>query len=156
MFTLENMQFRGRLADFKIQAIRKIRKIIHTRKYIVWLLLGWTDMLQRDIEKLKAVQSVQSLSQIQLFVTPWTGACQSSRPLTNSWILLKLLSIELMIPSNHLILYRLLRLLPSIFSSIRVFPNESVLLTRRSKNWSFSFSFSWRALNKQLKAKYES
>ena len=151
MFTWENMHFRGRLADSKIQAVRKIRKTIHIRKCVVWLLLGWTDMVQRDIEKLRALQSVQSLSHIQLFVTTWTGACQVSWSITNSWILLKIMSIELMIPSNHLILYRPLLLLPSIFPSIRVFSNESVLLIRWLKNCSFSFSFSWRALNRQLK-----
>ena len=104
-----------------IQAVRKIKNTIHTRKYIVWLLLGWIDMMQRDIEKLRALQSVQSLSRIQLFVTPWTAACQASQSITNSWILLKFMSIELMIPSNHLILYRPLLFLPSIFPSIRVF-----------------------------------
>ena len=76
------------------------------------------------------------------FVTPWTAACQASLSITNSQSLLKLRSIELVMPSNHLILCHLLLLPPSFFPSIRVFSNESVLRTRWSKYWSFSFSFS--------------
>ena len=82
---------------------------------------------------------VQSLSCVRLFVTPWTAACQASLSITNSWSLLKLMSIELVISSNHLILCQPL-LLPSIFPSIRVFSNESVLHIRCPKNWSFSNS----------------
>ena len=74
-------------------------------------------------------------------VTPWTAACQASLS-TNSWSLLKLLSIELVMPSNHLILYHPLLLLLSIFPSIRVFSSESVLLVRWPKDWGFSFSVS--------------
>jgi len=85
--------------------------------------------------------SVQSFSHVQLFATPWTAACQDSLSITNSWSLLKLMSIELML-SNHLILYRPLLLLPLIFPSIRVFSNESVLCIRWSKYWSFSFRIS--------------
>ena len=85
---------------------------------------------------------VRSLSHVQLFVTPWTAACQASLSITNSQILLKLMSIELVMPSNHLILCRPLPLLPSIFPSIRVFSSESVLRTRWPKYWSFSFSIS--------------
>ena len=70
---------------------------------------------------------VQSLSHVRLFVTPWTAACQSSLSITSSWSLLKLMSIELMMPSNHLILCHPLFLLPSIFPSIRVFSTESAL-----------------------------
>ena len=84
--------------------------------------------------------SVQSLSRVQLFVTPWTAAHQASLPITNSWSLLKLMSIELVMPSNHLILCRPLLLPPSIFPSISVFTNESVLHIRWPKYWSFSFS----------------
>ena len=87
-------------------------------------------------------QSVQSLSHVQLFVTPWTAARQASLTITNPQSLLKLTSIELVMPSNHLILYRPLLLLPSIFPSIRDFYNESVLHIRWSKYWSFSFSIS--------------
>ena len=73
---------------------------------------------------------------------PWTAACQASLSITNSWSLLKLMSIESVVPSNHLILCHLLHLLPSIFLSIRVFSNESVLRTGWPKYWSFSFSIS--------------
>ena len=86
--------------------------------------------------------SVQSLSQVQLFVTPWTGAHQASLSIANSRSLLKLMSIESVMPSNHLILCRPLLLLPSIFPSIRVFYSESVLPIKCSKYWSFSFSIS--------------
>ena len=86
--------------------------------------------------------TVQSLSCVQLFLTPWTAAHQTSLSITNSWSLLKLMSIELVMPSNHLILCRPLFLLPSIFPSIRVFSKESVLCIRWPKYWSFSFSIS--------------
>ena len=85
--------------------------------------------------------SVQSLSYVQLFATPWTAARQTSLSITNSRSLLKLMSIELVMPSNHLILCHPL-LLPWIFPSIRVSSSESVLHIRWPKYWSFSFSFS--------------
>ena len=88
------------------------------------------------------ISSVQSLSRVQLFVTPWTAARQASLSITDSWSLLKLMSIESVMPSNHLILCRPLLLLPSIFPSIRVFSKESVLCIRWPKCWSFSFSIS--------------
>ena len=86
--------------------------------------------------------SVQSLSCVRLFVTPWTIACQASLSITNSQSLLKLMSIESVMPSHHLILCRPLLLLPSIFPSTRVFSNESVLHIRWPKYWSFSFNIS--------------
>ena len=86
--------------------------------------------------------SVQSLSHVQLFATPWTAARQASLSITNSWSLPKPVSIESVMPSNHLILCRPLLLLPSIFSSIRVFSNEPVLCIRWPKYWSFSFNIS--------------
>ena len=86
--------------------------------------------------------SFQSLSRVWFFVTPWTAARQASLSITNSRSLLKLMSIESMITSNHLILCYPLLLLPSIFPSIRVFSNESVLPNRWPKYWSFSFSIS--------------
>ena len=86
--------------------------------------------------------SFQLLSHVRLFVTPWTAACQSSLSITNSRNLLKLMSIESVMPSNHLILCRPLLLLPSIFLSIRVFSIESVLHISLPKYWSFSFSIS--------------
>ena len=85
---------------------------------------------------------VQSLSHVQFFVTPWTAACQASLSFTISWSLLNLISLESTLPSNHLILYHPLLLLPSIFPSIRDFSNESVLHIRWPKYWSFSFSIS--------------
>ena len=86
--------------------------------------------------------SVQLLSHVQHFETPWTTAHQASLFITNSRSLSKLMSIESVMPSNHLILCLPLRLLPSIFPSIRVFSNESVLHIRWPKYWSFSFNIS--------------
>ena len=91
---------------------------------------------------LSQFSSVQSLSHVRLFATPWIAACQASLSITNSRSLLKLMSIELVMPSSHLILCRPLLLLPPIPPSIRVFPNESTLLIRWPKYWSFSFSIS--------------
>ena len=85
---------------------------------------------------------VQSLSHVLLFATPLIAACQASLSFTNSWSLLKLMSIDLVMASNHLILWCPLLLLPSVFPSIRVFWNESVLHIRWPKYWSFSFSIS--------------
>ena len=85
------------------------------------------------------ITSDQSLSCVQLVVTPWTAAHQVSLSITNSWSLAKLKYTELVMPSNHLLLRHPL-LLPSIFPSIRVFSNESVLRIRSQKYWSFSFS----------------
>ena len=86
--------------------------------------------------------SLQSLSHVWTFKTPWTAARQASLAFTISQSLLKLMSIELVMPSNHLILCCPLLLLPSIFPSIRVFSNESVLCIRWPKYWSFSFNIS--------------
>ena len=85
---------------------------------------------------------VQLLSRVQLFETPWTAARQASLSITNSWNLLKLMSIELVMPSNHFILCHPLLLPPLIFPSIRVFSNKSVLHIRWPKDWSFIFSIS--------------
>ena len=84
--------------------------------------------------------SVQSLSHVRHFMIPWTAARWASLSITNSWSLLKFMSIESVMPSNHLILCRPLLLPPSIFPSIRVFSNELVLCIRQPKYWSFSFS----------------
>ena len=92
--------------------------------------------------------SVQSLSHVQLFATPWTTACPASLSNTNSWNLPKPMSIESVMPSNHLILCRPLLLLPSIFPSIRIFSNESALCIRWPKYWSLSFNIS--SSNKHL------
>ena len=85
--------------------------------------------------------SVQSLIHVWLYVTPWTTACQASQSITNSWSLLKLMSKSVM-ASNHIFLCHPLLLPPSIFPSIRVFSNESVLRIRWPKDWSFNFSIS--------------
>ena len=94
---------------------------------------GKTSDLSKKIGDIKGTfhaSSVQSLSHVQLLVTPWTAACQASLSITNSQSSLRLMSIESVMPSNHLILYRPLLFLPSIFSSIRVFSSESVLHIR--------------------------
>jgi len=90
-----------------------------------------------------ALSSVQSLSHVSLFVTLWPAARQASLSNINSWSLLKLMSVELVMPSNHLILCHSLLLPSSIFPSTGVFSNESVLCIRWPKYWSFSFSFSF-------------
>ena len=95
--------------------------------------------MERD---LLFLSSVQLLSHVPLFVTPWTAAHQASLSITNSWSLPKLMSTESVMPSNHLILCRPLLLLPSIFPNIRVFSNESALRIRWPKYWSFSFNIS--------------
>ena len=87
--------------------------------------------------------SVHSLSRVRLFATPWTAAQQASLSITNSWSLPRLMSIELVRPSKHLILCRPLLLLPSIFPSIRVFSNELARCMRWPKYWSFSFNISF-------------
>ena len=98
-------------------------------------MIDWTPHITQSLS------SVQLLSPVRLFATPWTAACQDSLSITNPRSLLKLMSIELVLPSNHLILYRPLLLLLSVFPSIRIFSKESALL-RWPKYWSFSFSIS--------------
>ena len=88
------------------------------------------------------INSVQLLSRVGLIATPWTAACQASLSITNSWSSPKLISIESVMPSNHIILCHPLLLLSSIFPSIRVFSNESALHVRWPKYWSFSFNIS--------------
>ena len=94
------------------------------------------------LSKWTQFSSFQLLSLVQLFVTPWTAVYQASLSITNSRSLLKLISIESVMPSNHLILCHPLLLLPLIFPNIRVFSNESVLCIRWPKYWSFSFNIS--------------
>ena len=111
--------------------------------------MGWTPP-QDNSESFKCLfsyfvltlnmQSVQSLSRVRLFATPWTAAREAPLSITNSWSSLKLMSIELVMPYNHLILCHLLLLMLSIFPSIRVFSNESVLPIRWPKYWSFSIN----------------
>ena len=88
------------------------------------------------------LSSVQLLSRVRLFVTPWMAARQASLSITNSWSVLRLMSIELVMPSKHLILCRPLLLPPSVCPSLGVFSNESVLLISWPEYWSFSFSIS--------------
>ena len=95
-----------------------------------------------NFSAISIVAAVPSFSSVRLFATPWTTALQASLSFTISWSLLKFMSIESMISSNHLILYHPLLLLPSVFSSIRVFSNELVLCIRWPKYCSFSFSIS--------------
>ena len=94
--------------------------------------------------------SVQLLSRVRLFATPWTAAHQASLSIPNSWSLLKLMTIESVMPTNHLILCHPLLLLPSIFPSIRVFSNESALRIRWPKYWSFSFNINHSTLDVAL------
>ena len=91
---------------------------------------------------LSQFSSIQSLSHVRLFVTPWTAAHQASLSITNSQSLLKPMSIKSVMPPNHLILCRPLLLLPSIFPSLRVFSDNSVLCIRWPQYWSFSFNIS--------------
>ena len=107
-------------------------------------LLSCKSILQYQFSRcrIRAFSSVQLLSHVRLFATPWTAACQASQSFTISWSLLKFMSIMSVMPSNHLILCHSLLLLPSMFPSIRVFSNVLTLLIRWPKYWSFSFSIS--------------
>ena len=104
--------------------------------------LGKEKMTFQAAHLISQFSSVQSLSRVRLFETPWTAAHQASLSITNFWSLLKLMSIQSVIPSSHPTLCRPLLLLPSIFHSIRVFFNESALPIRWPKYWSFSFNIS--------------
>ena len=117
---------------YKILAHRKIyfKKPIHFNAH-------WNILI---VQTYPTFSSVQSLSRVQLFATPWIAACQASLSITNSWSSLKLTSTELVRPSSHLILGHPLLLLPPIPPSIRVFSNESTLCMRWPKYWSFSFN----------------
>ena len=99
-------------------------------------------MKNYENQSLPSYLSAQLLSHVRLFVTPWTAAHQAPLSITKSWSLLKHMFIESVMPSNHLILYHPLLLLPSIPPSIRVFSNEPTLSIRWPKYWSFSFSIS--------------
>ena len=103
---------------------------------------NWMLLLSALNLRLVQFSSVQLLSPVWLFVTPWTAACQASLSMTNARSLAKLMCIESVMPSNHLILCHPLLLLPSIFPSIRVFSNEAALRIRWPKWWNFSFNIS--------------
>ena len=115
--------------------VQKVMRECFSRELGFWARLSLSQWLAWD-----QFSSAQSLSHVQLFATPWTAVRQASLSITNSRSLLKLMSITLVMPSNHLILCHPLLLLPSIFPSIRVFSNESVLRIRWTKYCSFSFS----------------
>ena len=104
--------------------------------------LEWVAIALSTIQVRETENQFSSLILVQLFVNPWAAVHQASLSITHSQSLFKLMSVESVIPSNHLILCRPLLLLPSVFSSIRVFSNESVLHIRWPKYWSFSFSIS--------------
>ena len=106
-----------------------------------WKVITWT-VPTLEPESISQFSSVQLLSCVQFFVTPWTVACQASQSITNSRNLLKFMSIQSVMPSNHLILWHPCLLLPSIFPSIMVFSNKSVLRIRWPTYWGFSFSIS--------------
>ena len=118
------------------------------REDVLWTIIlqiwntGKLPKLEKWSKYIKRISSVQSLSRVQLFVTPETAAHQPPLSITNSWSLLKLISIESVMPSSHLIFCCPLLLPPSIFSSIRVFSEEPALRIRWPKYWSFSFSIS--------------
>jgi len=120
----------------------KFREKFYTKPNFLALFTCYQVLVPLKYRLKHSVSSIQSLSHVQLFVTPWTAAHQASLSITNSQSLLKLMSIESVMPSNHLILCRPLLLSPSIFPSIRVFSNESVLRIRWPKYWSFSFNIS--------------
>ena len=119
---------------------------ISIQKCMMWRLILQPEILnennKQNLFPIECISSVQSLICVRLFATPGTAACQASLSITNSQSLLKLTFIESVMPSNHLILCHPLLLPPSIFPSIRVFSNESVLRIRWPKYWSFSFSIS--------------
>ena len=122
-----------------------LKKEMATHSSVLAWKIPWTQdpgRLQSMQSKRIQFSSLQSLSRVPLFVTPWTAARQASLSITNSWSLLILKSIESVMPYNHLILCHHLLLPPSIFPSIRIFSNESVLRNRWPKYWSFSFSIS--------------
>ena len=105
-------------------------------------LIKWCKIFSWIYRNDNIISSLQSLSHVQLFVTPWTTASQASLSITNSQSLLKLMSIKSVMPSNHLIFCPPFLLLHSIFPNIRFFSSESVLCIRWPKYWSFSFSIS--------------
>ena len=127
----------------KVKVAQSCQILCHPMDYTVYgilqaRILKWVS----SVQSLSHLQLVQSLSHLQLFVTPWIAAWQASMSIINSWSLLKLMPIQSVMLSNHLILCRPPLLPPSIFPSIRVFSNESVLRIRWPKYWSFSCSIS--------------
>ena len=134
----------GKVSSMKpVPGTKMLGTISETYKTLLALLLWHPDgKRQETFACLKWLSSVQSLSHVQLFATPWTAAHQASLSITNSRSPPKPMSTESVMPSNHLILCHPLLLLPSIFPSLRVFSNDSALHIRRPKYWSFSFNIS--------------
>ena len=132
----------GKYSLFDYEKLEK--KSVRTLQYFTSHLAQTSDFKENETQRFfsRLHQSVQSLNCVWLFATPWTAAHQAFLSITNSWSLLKLMSIKSVMPFNHLILCGPLLLLPSISPSIRVFSNESVLHIRWPKHWSFSFSIS--------------
>ena len=130
------------LPYFPIDVAKVSGFILPTLLFQFLLLLNYLFHILHLLSILHQFSSVQSLSCVQQLVTPWTAARRASLSITNSWSLLKLMSIESVMPSNHIILCRPLLLLPPIFPSIRVFSNESALHIRWPKFWCFSFNIS--------------
>ena len=106
------------------------------------LTFSWIPLNDWHLRSLKGCFFLLFSRQVRLFMTPWTAACQAPSSSTKSWNLLKCMSVESVVLSNHFILCHLLLLLPSIFPSIRVFSNELILRIKWPKYWSFSFSIS--------------
>ena len=130
-------------SNLKVKVSPNTQSCLSQTYILLWLeYLLLDSAFVRVLFFLKDFSSVQLLSPARFLVTPWTAPCQASLSITNSWSLLKLMSFELVMSSNHLILCHPLLLLPSIFPIIRVLSNESVLHIRWPKYWSFSFSIS--------------
>ena len=144
------------MGQYRLVPINSLELKNREMKESEWL--SWSHAVKGLKAKVKDRVVVQSLSCVQLFTTPWTAALQASLSFTVSQSLLKLASVESVVPSSRLILCRPLLLLPSIFPSIRVFSNESALLIRWPKYWCFSFGLliiqeemrnCWRLLSKK-------
>ena len=137
-----SLQSRGLSRVFSNTTVQKHIPFIPSQKSSDIILACQASLSMEFSRQEYQFSSVQSLSHVRLFATPWTAAWQASLSITNSWSPPKPMSIESVMPSNHLILCRPLLLLPSIFPSIRVFSSKSVLRIRCPKYWSFSFSIS--------------
>ena len=130
------------ILDFYLTLIKLSSLILNIQGYFLFILPSNFIFLLIIFVLMHQFSSVQSLSRVRVFETPWISALQASRSITNSWSWLKLMSIESVMPSSHLILCRPLLLLPPIPPSIRVFSNESTLRMKCQKYWSFSFNIS--------------
>ena len=143
LLQMRKIEAKNNRSDSLLEAVvaASLAWIIATFTHSVCL-FHWFYWLRKVFQEQIQFSSVQLLSRVRLFATPWTAALQASLSITNTRSLPKLMSIKWVMPSNHLILCRPLLLPPSIFPSIRVFSNESALCIRWPKYWSFSFSIS--------------